>query len=83
MSIRTIEDSFEYQMAQVFKKLRADYEEVQKDNKTAGFAIDTFAEWIRKNPDEVGEEIIQRYDEYAGLEESVSLADCHKENLLR
>lgn len=70
MDIRTIEDNFEYQVKSVFNDMLEDYKQDQKERKEYGDDVQTFAEWLWDNRTEFGEKVYNRYDEYAGIEES-------------
>lgn len=70
MSIRTIEDNFEYQAKEVFNSMVDDYQEEQRQRKSDGDSVMTFAEWLWENRSEFGELIYNRFDEYAGIDES-------------
>ena len=70
MNIRTIEDNFEYQAKEVFNDMLDDYNYEQKERKADGDEIQTFAEWLWNNRTEFGEKMYNRFDEYAGIDES-------------
>lgn len=70
MNVRTIEDNFEYQAKEVFTDMLEDYQEEQKNRKSNGDNIQTFAEWLWNNRAEFGEKMYNRFDEYAGIDES-------------
>jgi hypothetical protein len=69
MSIRTIEDNFEYQAKEVFNDMLEDYTCEQKERKECDEEIQTFAEWLWENRTEFGEKMYNRFDEYAGIDE--------------
>ena len=70
MNIRTIEDDFEYQTKEVFNDMLEDYQYEQKERKDDGDEIQTFAEWLWDNIAEFGKKMYDRFDEYAGIDES-------------
>lgn len=70
MNVRTIEDNFEYQAKEVFNDMLEDYQDEQNERKADGDEIQTFAEWLWRNREEFGEKMYNRFDEYAGIEES-------------
>ena len=70
MSIRTIEDNFEYQVKQAFSEMLPCYRDEQKERANDGDFIETFAEWLWNNRTEFGEKMYNRFDEYAGIDES-------------
>ena len=70
MSIRTIEDNFDYQAKEVFNDMLDDYKLDQKQRKDDDDIIQTFAEWLWHNRTEFGEKMYNRFDEYAGIDES-------------
>jgi hypothetical protein len=70
MNIRTIEDGFEHQMNSVFLEMKKDYKEEQRERKSDGYEIQTFAEWLWSNLEDFGELVYNRFDEYAGMDES-------------
>ena len=70
MNVRTIENNFEYQAKVVFKDMLDDYNDEQNQRKADGDEIQTFAEWLWNNRTEFGEKMYNRFDEYAGIDES-------------
>ena len=70
MNIRTIEDNFEYQAKEVFSDMLDDYKEEQKQREECEDPIQTFAEWLWDNRTEFGEKMYNKFDEYAGIDES-------------
>lgn len=78
MKIRTIEDDFEYQVKEVFKDMQEDYISEQQDQEENGEDVKTFAEWLWENRADFGERMYERFDEYAGIEESTE--DLNFEN---
>ena len=70
MNVRTIEDNFEYQAKEVFNDMLEDYQDEQNERKADGDDIETFAEWLWRNREEFGEKMYNRFDEYAGIDES-------------
>jgi len=70
MNVRTIEDNFEYQAKKVFNDMLDDYNDEQNERKADGDEIQTFAEWLLNNRTEFGEKMYNRFDEYAGIDES-------------
>lgn len=60
MSIRTIEDSFDYQMERVLKKLHEQYK--------AELSELPFNEWMWVNAADLGKAVYNAYDEYAGID---------------
>lgn len=70
MSIRTIEDNFDYQAEKVFEDMLDDYKDEQRQRKKDADTVQTFAEWLWDNRTEFGEKIYNRLDEYLGIDES-------------
>lgn len=60
MGIRTIEDSFDYQMKEVLTKLHQEYKDLKPEI--------PFNEWLWQNAADLGKAIYERYDEYAGID---------------
>lgn len=60
MNQRTIEDSFDYQMERVLKKLHEQYKEEITEL--------PFNEWLWVNAADLGKAMYERYDEYAGID---------------
>jgi 5'-deoxynucleotidase YfbR-like HD superfamily hydrolase len=70
MDIRTIADGFEYQVNKVFEDMLKDYKNEQTQRSFDGDKIQTFSEWLWINREYFGEKIYNRFDEYAGMDES-------------
>ena len=70
MNIRTVEDDFEYQVKNVFQDMLEDYTDEQNERKEYNDPIESFADWLWSNSEDFGEKILNRFDEYTGIEES-------------
>lgn len=70
MNIKTVESDFEYQVKSVFKDMLEDYRAEQKDRNEYGDEVQTFAEWLWNNRVDFGVMMYDRFDEYAGIDES-------------
>jgi hypothetical protein len=68
--IRTIEDNFDYQADQIFKELADSYKDAQENRKKEGVNIQTFSDYLWENLDELGRAFFEKFDQYAGIEES-------------
>ncbi len=77
MAIRTLEDGFEYQAKCLFKEMEQDYKDEQEQRKGDGEEIQTFAEWLLKNTDELGSLFYDRFDQWCGMEESTEDLNAH------
>ena len=70
MKTTTKDDSFNFQMEEIFEQLEDDYKDEQESRKKNGvFVVQTFHEWLWDNVREFGELVYSRYNEYAGMEE--------------
>lgn len=63
MTIRTIEDNFQYRMHLLLKKMKSDYD--VDTNQTS------FDKWIWDNAEEFGRMVIDDIEEYCGLDEAL------------
>ena len=62
MNVRTQEDGFEYQAKGIFEEMEQDYKDEQEQRKEDGEDIQTFAEWLWKNTDDLGKIFYARKD---------------------
>ena len=70
MKIRTIESDFEHQSESIFESMLEDYREEQKNRKDDEDEVETFADWLWVNRADLGEAFYNRFNEYAGIDES-------------
>lgn len=70
MNVRTTEDSFEYQVNRIFKRMKRMYNEDQEERRARGEYIETFADWLWNHSTEFGINVYNAYDEYAGIDET-------------
>jgi hypothetical protein len=70
MNVRTQEDGFEYQAKEIFEEMEQDYKDEQEQRKEDGEDIQTFAEWLWKNTDDLGKIFYDRFDQWCGIDES-------------
>lgn len=74
-----LEENFEYQAKQIFKSLKTDYEEEQKDRLTSNEDIMTFSDWLWENKELLGEAFYERLDEWCGIVEITQEFDFEEE----
>jgi len=69
MDITTINDTFEYQIKQIFESMKDDYELEMAEKDVNNEPLDTFSNWLWNNKDDLGTKFYDRIDEYLGIDE--------------
>jgi len=69
MDITTINDTFEYQIKQIFESMKDDYELEMAEKDVNNEPLDTFSYWLWNNKDDLGTKFYDRIDEYLGIDE--------------
>lgn len=69
MQIKTIDENFDYQVDEIFKKIYEDYKEQIKESNLS------FSDWLWANPNELGKAFFERVDEYQGIDETIELLE--------
>lgn len=70
MNIITEEHDFEYQSGCIFSQMEEDYRLDQACRIKSELPVQTFSEWLWENLDTLGKLFYERFDEWAGIEES-------------
>lgn len=78
MQIRTVDQNFDYQMHEVFKSLREEYEYDMNAKKSDGEKIDTFSEWLWTNAESFGRAVYDKFDQWGGIDEETEKYNFEK-----
>lgn len=76
MNVRTIEENFEYQAKDMFAEMEQDYKDEQEQRKEDGEEIQTFAEWLWKNTDDLGRLFYERLDSWCAIDDFTEDLNC-------
>lgn len=76
MNVRTIEEDFESQAKDIFSEMEQDYKDEQEQRKEDGEEIQTFAEWLWENTNDLGRLFYERLDSWCGIDDFTEDLNC-------